>query len=539
MCGIIAIFNSPTPLKLKTLKAAKKMRHRGPDASGIIHGKGSLYHWAIAHERLAIVDPKSGAQPFETDKGTILAVNGEIYNHEKIKTNKEKTKSDCEVIATQYDANIPVEVMLHSLDGVYAFVLFNKSSGSILVARDRIGVMPLYYGYGYDGSIAFASEMKTLEGLVGCVNIFPPGYMYEGGDIRPIPHLALTYDEFQYKKTIINETYSYCKDIKDKLFRATEKRIMADVPWGVLLSGGLDSSIIGYLANRVKYGNLKTFCIGLEGSQDCKAATEMAEALDSDHTNFTFTKKEGWDAIRDVIYHLETYDVTTIRAGTPMFLLARKIRALGIKMVLSGEGSDEMFAGYLYFHNAPNAALLQKECYDKIKELHQYDCLRANKAMAAFGIECRLPFLDMHFLDYVMKEIPAKLRMVQNGVEKHILRESFKDSPIPKTILNRQKEQFSDGVGYGWIDYIKEKTNVYNSILNRANEFFPVNTPKTAEAFHYRMIFDELFNIKGAVKTVPYQKSCACSTGNAARWKGNEKNDASGRSVKHHKKSII
>jgi asparagine synthase (glutamine-hydrolysing) len=530
MCGILAIFNSSNINKHNILKSSKTMRHRGPDASGILHGKD----WAIAHERLAIVDPKSGSQPFQTDNNTILAVNGEIYNHYDLKTGSEKTKSDCEVIATRYDLDTPSNALLHSLDGVYAFVLYNKKTKSILVARDRIGVMPLYYGYGYDGSIAFASEMKALQGLVGCVNIFPPGHKYEGKTIEPIPDLAITCN-ISTTHLPVEEYYS---GIEHRLFEATKKRIMSDVPWGVLLSGGLDSSIIGHLANKVSDQPLKTFCIGLEGSQDAKAANDMAESLGSDHTNFTFTKEEGWDAIADVIYHLETYDVTTIRAGTPMFLLARKIRSMGIKMVLSGEGSDELFAGYLYFHNAPNAKALQQECYDKVKALHQYDCLRANKAMAAFGIECRVPFLDMGFVDYVMNEIPPEHKMVQNGVEKHLLRSSFETSSMPKTILNRQKEQFSDGVGYGWIDFIKEKTSCYDSILKKVHHFFPTNTPKTSEAFYYRMLFDKIFSVPGSVETVPYEDSCACSTGAAALWKGNEINDASGRSVNVHKKAV-
>ena len=507
MCGILAIFNTRKK-RQDILKYVRKLRHRGPDASGIVCGPD----FCIAHERLSIIDPVSGAQPFKNEQG-ILAVNGEIYNYKKLLTGEEKTRSDCEVILT--NSNVDIRTLVSNLDGVFAFVLYKD--GQIYAARDPIGVVPLYYGYGYDGSIAFASEMKALEGLVGVVNIFPPGHYYDDG--------IICYDALG---SCMLKNPCYERSIKTVLGMATEKRTMSDVPWGVLLSGGLDSAIVAHLAS-LKH-KIKTFCIGLEGSQDCVAAQAMANHIQSDHTNFTFTKEEGWDAIRDVIYHLETYDVTTIRAGVPMFLLARRIRAMGIKMVLSGEGSDEIFGGYLYFHNAPDPLAFQQECFDKIKRLHVYDCLRANKAMAAFGVECRVPFLDVDFVKYAM-QIPAEERMVKNGFEKYILRKEF-ENDLPESIVWRQKEQFSDGVGYGWIDYLKEKTKIYESIV--AKGFFPKHQPKTAEAFYYRMIFEEMFKTTGAIETVPYEDSCACSTSTASKWAGNEVHDASGRSVSVH-----
>ena len=356
MCGIIAIFKSNVPIKQKILKASQSLRHRGPDASGIQHGEQNGTFWAIAHERLAIMDPRSGAQPFSTDK-TILAVNGEIYNYTSIITDNEKTCSDCEVILTNYENGIQDERLIQMLDGVFAFVLMDKQTGNIIVARDAVGVMPLYYGYGYDGSIAFASEMKALKGLVGSVRIFPPGHMFTKGQLIPIPNVHITPTNYMIQSL---DDSDHLTNIKDKLQSAVVKRTMSHVPWGLLLSGGLDSSIVSAIA-ALNIKKLNTFCIGLEGSQDCKAAELMATAIESNHTTFTFTKEEGWDAIRDVIYHLETYDVTTIRAGTPMYLLARKIRAMGIKMVLSGEGSDEIFGGIYIFTIVPMPKLFKKK----------------------------------------------------------------------------------------------------------------------------------------------------------------------------------
>ena len=507
MCGILAIFNT-TYSKSTIQKHIRKLRHRGPDASKLVEGP----NYFIAHERLSIVDPVSGAQPFQSDQG-VLTVNGEIYNFKELATGEETTGSDCEVILT--NSTMEIRKLVRHLDGVYAFVLYKD--GKVYAARDPLGVVPLYYGHGYDGSIAFASEMKALEGLVGVVKVFPPGHVYDGSFVC-VETLGAC---------MLRRPYSDCM-LKDVLQTATEKRTMADVPWGVLLSGGLDSAIIAYLAS-IKH-NIRTFCIGLEGSQDCEAAWKVAKHIRSDHTSFTFTKEEGWEAVRDVIYHLETYDVTTIRAGVPMFLLARRIRATGVKMVLSGEGSDEIFGGYLYFHNAPNPMAFQQECFDKLKRLHLYDCLRANKAMAAFGIECRVPFLDLNFVKYAM-QIPAEDRMVHKGIEKFILRNEFKNC-IPDSVLWRQKEQFSDGVGYGWIDFLKEKTKQYEPLIG--NGFFTTHRPKTGEAFYYRMVFEQLFRTNGAVTTVPYEDSCACSTGTASKWKGNETHDASGRSVLVH-----
>ncbi len=521
MCGILAIFNAEEKTqRTKLLNASSKLRHRGPDASGIIVGEG----YGIAHERLSIMDPASGAQPFESDAGTILAVNGEIYNYKDF-TFKTKTKSDCEVIMHLWDNNVRGKQLLDKLDGVYAFVIYNKHTQQCFVTRDKIGVVPLYYGYGYDGSMAFASEMKALEGIVGTVQEFPPGQYYNG-------KFNANTEQWEMPKNIQTPSTMYKQEISAKLYKATEKRLMSDVEYGVLLSGGLDSSIIAALAQaQATERILKTFCIGLEGSEDSIYAQKMAAHIGSEHYSFNYTKEEGWDAIRDVIYHLETFDVTTIRAGTPLFLLARRIRAMGIKMVLSGEGADEIFGGYLYFHNAPNREEFYDETVRKLTNLYKYDCRRANKAMAAFGVECRVPFLDDEFLQYVMKEMDPSAKMPQEGYEKWILRSAF-DAILPPDIAWRRKEQFSDGVGHGWIDFLKEQTKKEcEHLMTRAKEFFPESTPKTSEAFYYRMVFDSRFKTPGAVGTVPYEDSCACSTGTAAKWKGNDCKDPSGRSI--------
>jgi len=522
MCGIIAIINSTVDTRTKLIDASSKLRHRGPDASGIVVGDG----YAIAHERLSIMDPSSGAQPFESDAGTVLTVNGEIYNYKDFEFDR-KTNSDCEAILHLWDTGVRNGSLLDKLDGVYAFVIYNKHSGECFVARDPVGVVPLYYGYGYDGSIAFASEMKALEGIVGTVKEFPPGWYCDGKSFYPRSHIWPMATQHDSDAVLLKHQ----SEIQQKLTKATHKRLMSDVEYGVLLSGGLDSSIIAALAMRLSGKRLKTFCIGLEGSEDGQYANKMAKHIGSDHYSFHYTKENGWDAIKNVIYHLETFDVTTIRAGVPLFLLARRIRAMGLKMVLSGEGSDELFGGYLYFHNAPNKKEFHDETVRKLANLHRYDCLRANKAMAAFGVECRVPFLDFDFVKYVMRDVDPVFKMPRDGYEKWLLRSTF-EKKLPSEVCWRRKEQFSDGVGHGWIDFLKEQTGKEcGHLMERAKDFFPESTPKTPEAFYYRMVFDSLFKTPGAVKTVPYEDSCACSTGVAAKWKGNEVNDASGRSI--------
>ena len=524
MCGIVAIFNSKANVKSKLLQASALLRHRGPDSSGIICAED----YGIAHERLAIIDPTSEAQPFVSKQGTILAVNGEIYNHSKYKHYTTQTKSDCEIIMHLYDDGYRDDRLLEKLDGVYSFVIYNTQSKQLFVARDMFGVIPLYYGYGYDGCIAFASEMKALKGIVGNIKEFPPGAFFNGKTMcRLIRSWPLKTAEEKIEECMDN--------IFHKLTFATTKRLMSSVQYGFLLSGGLDSSIIAAIGSRLLTKPINTFCIGLEGSEDTKYAQIMADHIGSKHFAFTYTVDEGWDAIKNVIFHLETFDTTTIRAGVPLYLLARKIRAMGCKMVLSGEGADEIFGGYLYFHNAKDKQDFHDETVRKVLNLHRYDNLRANKAMAAFGVECRIPFLDREFVEYCMRDINPVLKMPKDKYEKWILRKTF-ENYLPEKIMWRRKEQFSDGVGHAWIDTLKKKTfEQCGHLMDKATDFFPVSTPKTPEAFYYRMLFESMFNIPGSVQTVPYEDSCACSTGIAAQWSGNEIHDASGRSISIHK----
>lgn len=541
MCGILAILNTPTA-NIATVRALEQLNHRGPDASGYIETENAY----IGHTRLSIVDPESGAQPFQTDTGTILTVNGEIYNHEVLNsmhTAECKTRSDCEAIAHMYDHlqkdntysdSSKCEAVCCFLDGVYAFVLVNGTEQ--FAARDPLGVIPLYYGYKKGGGVAFASEAKALFMIVDFVSEFPPGYYYYNGEIKQFykPSWKLN----PSIGTLNRQQFNEGREIGKTLVAAVKKRMMSDVPWGVLLSGGLDSSIIAAIAARESATPINTFAIGLEGSPDLKAAEVMAAHIKSNHRSYTFTVEEALNVLPEVIRHLETYDVTTIRAGTPMYILARHIKATGVKMVLSGEGADELYGGYMYFHNCPNETEFYLETQRKVLDLHLYDCLRANKAMSAWGVECRVPFLDMDMVDYSMNIRPG-LKMPNEGrIEKHILRETF-STFLPETICWRQKEQFSDGVGYKWIDSIKNMTKQTLSwkLWKRRALMFPWHTPRTHEAMYYRIYFDKYFNIPGAVSMVPYGKSCACSSAIAASWKGNEIDDASGRSVKKHIKS--
>lgn len=552
MCGILALINAQKGQKDKVHHNLSLLNHRGPDSSGVKFFDtvdGTHY---LGHTRLAIVDPESGAQPFETDAGTLLAVNGEIYNCGQLKslyTAEHRTKSDCECIAYLNDTMWPAyEKLCCMINGVYAFVCMTKHNGRVWAARDPLGVVPLYYGYKRDGTMAFASEMKALNGLIDTVSEFPPGHYYVNGEgfkkfyhpswkITMPPLRPPNYPEWIQKGRKTGIRYA--------LENAVKKRMMSDVPWGVLLSGGLDSSIIAALASAAQHEwdympAINTFSIGLEGSPDLEAAELVAKHIGTNHRSYKFTVDEALNAIPEVIRHLETYDVTTIRAGVPMYLLARKIKATGVKMVLSGEGADEIYGGYMYFHNAPNWEEFFQETQRKIFDLHYYDCLRANKAMAAWGVECRVPFLDMDHLEHAMKLDPRLKMPSDERMEKHILRETFADL-LPKEICWRQKEQFSDGVGYKWIDSIKKMASdsIHRKVWNRRNIMFPMHMPKTYEAMYYRMYYEKYFHIPGAFALVPYGKSCACSSDTAARWKGNEKDDASGRSVKNHIKSVV
>lgn len=554
MCGILAIFNHNQNTADKFRAQLDKLTHRGPDACGYYFEPNNYF---LGHRRLAIMDPESGKQPFKTAKGTMLAVNGEIYNYKHlIRTENVNptTKSDCEVIALLFDtfleqdasigdkALTPDKVMdklCGYLDGVFSFVIVKKDM--VFAARDNIGVIPLYYGYKGNKEYQFASEIKALDN-VDFVAEFPPGHFFYNGEFHMMKHEKA--NVWKNIKPSEDNTYAICEaydHIKFHLANAVSKRLMSDVQWGILLSGGLDSSVVAALARQLLPNQeIRTFSIGLEGSPDIAAAEKVAKHLNTKHTSFTFTVDEAWEALPKVIYHLETYDVTTIRAGTPMYLLAEKIKATGCKMVLSGEGSDEMFGGYMYFWNCPSPEELFFETQRKLKDLHYYDCLRANKAMAAHGVECRVPFLDITMLDYVMSLNPRLKMPHGEKIEKFILRESF-ENDLPDDILWRQKEQFSDGVGYAWIDSLQERSkNMVEWKLweNRGN-MFPTNTPKTYEALYYRMIFEKSFTIPGASLLVPYGASCACSSDTAAKWKGNEVDDASGRSVKNHIKSTV
>lgn len=544
MCGILALLNTPTSY-ITFEEHLSRLNHRGPDASGHIQTENAY----IGHTRLSIVDPESGAQPFQTDKGTILTVNGEIYNHEVLNsmhTTVCKTRSDCEAIAHIYDHiqmdntysdSSKLEAVCCFLDGVYAFVLVNGTEH--FAARDPLGVIPLYYGYKKGGGVAFASEAKALMGIVDFVAEFPPGYYYYNGEIKQFYKPTWKLNPSMYVKVGDRKEFNEGREIGKTLVSAVKKRMMSDVPWGVLLSGGLDSSIIAAIAARESAAPINTFSIGLEGSPDLKAAEVMAQHIKSNHRSYTFTVEEALAVLPDVIRHLETYDVTTIRAGTPMYLLARHIKATGVKMVLSGEGADELYGGYMYFHNCPNETEFYFETQRKVLDLHLYDCLRANKAMSAWGVECRVPFLDMDMVDYSMGIHPGLKIPNEGRIEKHILRETF-STLLPESICWRQKEQFSDGVGYKWIDSIKAMTKQTLSwkLWKRRAIMFPWHTPRSYEAMYFRIYFDKYFNIPGAVNMVPYGKTCACSSAIAAKWKGNETNDASGRSVKNHIKSV-
>lgn len=547
MCGIVGIFQikeQTKELRKKALKMSQKIRHRGPDWSGIYVGKSAI----LAHERLSIVDPQSGGQPlYSPDKKQALAVNGEIYNHRDIRERyagkyEFQTGSDCEVILALYrDKGID---FLEDLNGIFAFALYDEEKDEYLIARDPIGVIPLYIGKDNEGRVYVASELKALEGFCDEYEPFLPGHYYwsrEGKMTRWYKRDWTSYDA-------VKDNPASVQDVHDALEAAVQRQLMSDVPYGVLLSGGLDSSVISaiakkYSAMRVETDNtaaawwpqLHSFAVGLKGAPDLAKAKEVADHIGTVHHEINYTVQEGLDAIRDVIYYIETYDVTTVRASTPMYLLARVIKSMGIKMVLSGEGADEVFGGYLYFHKAPTPRDFHEETVRKLSKLHLYDCLRANKSLSAWGVEGRVPFLDKEFLDVAMRLNPAAKMCPGNTIEKKIVREAFADM-LPESVAWRQKEQFSDGVGYSWIDSLKEMTSqaVTDEQMAHAAERFPINPPMNKEEYFYRSIFEEHFPSRSAALSVPSVPSVACSTAEALAWDASFKNqnDPSGRAVK-------
>ena len=541
--GILDIKSGADALRPKALELSRLLRHRGPDWSGIYHSDNAI----LVHERLSIVDTEHGAQPlYNANNTNVLAVNGEIYNHKVLATNLSidynfKTASDCEVILPLYE-EFGVD-FVDKLQGMFAFCLYNEADNSYLIARDHIGIIPLYTGYDSEGNFYVASEMKALMPICKTVSEFPPGHILDSRVGKLEKYYKRNWQEFG---AIKDNTTSTAK-IREALEESVKSHLMTDVPYGVLLSGGLDSSLISaitqkFAARRIEDNDLAdawwpkvhSFACGLEGSPDLIAAQTVADSIGTIHHSVVFTEQEGIDALKEVIYHLETYDVTTIRASTPMYLMARKIKAMGIKMVLSGEGADEIFGGYLYFHKAPNAQEFHEELNRKLDRLHKFDCLRANKSMSAWGIEARVPFLDKNFMDVAMRINPED-KMCGNGkMEKAILRESF-EGYLPKEILWRQKEQFSDGVGYSWIDGLKNyvEAQVTEQQLANAEIRFPINTPDSKEAYFYRCIFEERFPLTSAADCVIGGKSVACSTEEALAWDESFQNNAdpSGRAV--------
>ncbi len=547
MCGIVAIYNNQIrfdkDMRSKCLEMSKKVRHRGPDWSGIYSTDNAI----LAHERLSIVDIKSGRQPlFSNDENIILTVNGEIYNHLDFRNSSKidyeyQTNSDCEVIIPLYK-KYGCELVNH-INGIFSFFIYNKSENSFFVARDPIGVIPLYMGNDDNGTYYFSSEMKCLVGKCSKIKEFPPGHYMTNNDNNPIKYYDKDWMNYDNIKNNNSKT-----DLRESLEDAVKRQLMSDVPFGVLLSGGLDSSLISSIVKKFSkkriesnqekdawWPQIHSFAVGLKGSPDLIAASKVSKHLGTIHHEIHFTIQEALDSLEDVIYYLETYDVTTVRASTPMYLMARYIKSMGVKMVLSGEGADEIFGGYLYFHKAPNAREFHEETVRKINKLHLFDCLRANKSLSAWGVEGRVPFLDKEFIDYSMN-IDPKLKMINSDkIEKHILRDSF-NGYLPNDILWRQKEQFSDGVGYNWIDSLKEhaEKSVSDKDYNNRLIIFPVNTPKSKEEFLFRRIFEKHFPGDDCALCVPSSKSVACSTEEALKWDKSflDMNDPSGRSIK-------
>ncbi|AZG72958.1 asparagine synthase B [Shewanella livingstonensis] len=548
MCSIFSILDIKTDasqLRQVALEMSKLLRHRGPDWSGIYADNNAI----LTHERLSIVDVDHGAQPLISfDGNLVLAVNGEIYNHKQLKAQlgdkyQYKTNSDCEVILSlyqEYGCDF-----LDKLNGIFAFVLYDKAKGTYLIGRDHMGIIPLYTGLDASGNFYVASEMKALMPVCKTVAEFYPGQYLYSADGKPTQYYHRDWRDFD----AVKDNPASIEELREALEAAVKRQLMSDVPYGVLLSGGLDSSVISaitqtYAKHRIEndgetgawWPQLHSFAVGLAESPDLVAAQKVADAIGTIHHPIVYTFQEGLDAIKEVIYHLETYDVTTIRAATPMYLMARKIKAMGIKMVLSGEGADELFGGYLYFHKAPNAQAFHEELVRKLDKLHLFDCLRANKAMAAWGLEARVPFLDKEFIDVAMRINPEAKMSKDGRIEKHILRQAF-EHKLPKEVVWRQKEQFSDGVGYSWIDGLKAHAaeNVDDVQFANAKFRFPYNTPESKEAYFYRSFFEEFFPLASAAETVPGGKTVACSTPEALLWDASLQgiNDPSGRAVKN------
>ncbi|WP_103071151.1 asparagine synthase B [Aquimarina sediminis] len=546
MCGIVCAFDlkqGSEELRPQLLEMSKKIRHRGPDWSGIYSNENAI----MAHERLAIVDPVSGKQPlFSADKKLVLAANGEIYNHRELRKQFEgiydfQTESDCEIILALYEKK--GADFLDDLSGIFAFALYDVEKDEYLISRDHMGIIPLYMGWDQNGTFYVGSELKALERVCTKIELFPPGhYLYsKDGELKR----WYKRDWAEYKA--VQENQTSIDELRDALEAAVHRQLMSDVPYGVLLSGGLDSSVTSAIAKkysekRIESGDTKdawwpklhSFSVGLEGSPDLEAAQKVADHIGTVHHEIKFTIREGLDAIKDVIYNLETYDITTIRASTPMYLMARVIKSMGVKMVLSGEGADEIFGGYLYFHKAPNAKEFHEETVRKLDKLHMYDCLRANKSLAAWGIEGRVPFLDKEFMDVAMRINPEDKMINGERMEKWVIRKAF-ESYLPESVAWRQKEQFSDGVGYSWIDTLKEvvETEVTDEQMQNAHFRFPIQTPQNKEEFYYRSIFEGHFPSDAAALSVPQEPSVACSTKIALEWDEAFKNmnDPSGRAV--------
>ena len=545
MCGIVCAYNENIEMegrRTQLLSMSKQIRHRGPDWNGIYVDNDAI----LAHERLAIVDPVSGGQPlFSQNKKLVLAVNGEIYNHgalRQLTPNYDyQTGSDCEVILGLYQSE--GMAFIDKLNGIFAFVLYDADQNLFFAARDHMGVIPLYMGWDAQGTLYFASELKALEGQCNKIEVFPPGHFYDGKQQKLIKWYDRSWRDFE----AVKERETDIEQLREALESAVHRQLMSDVPYGVLLSGGLDSSITSALAKKFAkkrvesndisdawWPQLHSFSIGLKGSPDLKAAQLVADHIGTVHHEVTFTVQEGIDAIKDVIFYLETYDITTVRASTPMYLLARVIKSMGIKMVLSGEGADELFGGYLYFHKAPSAQEFHDETVRKLDKLYQYDCLRANKSLAAWGIEGRVPFLDKEFMDVAMSINPKDKMISEDRMEKWVLRKAF-ESYLPAQVAWRQKEQFSDGVGYDWIDSLKEvvEREVSDQDMNVAHHRFPIQPPQTKEEYYYRSIFEEHFPSETAALTVPSEPSVACSTPTALAWDASFKNmiEPSGRAI--------
>ena len=544
MCGIVCAFNTKNndSLRPKVLEMAKTIRHRGPDWSGIYSNENAI----VAHERLAIVDPSSGQQPlFSKNKRFVLAANGEIYNHMELRKEFPEydflTKSDCEVILALYEKY--GRDFLDKLNGIYAFSIYDSLKDEYFIARDHMGIIPLYIGWDKQDVFYVSSELKALEGQCNKIELFPPGNYFHSSDKKFVSWYNRDWRDFENVKDLESDI----NKLRESLESAVHRQLMSDVPYGVLLSGGLDSSITSAIAKKYSqkriesndkqpawWPQLHSFSVGLEGSPDLAAAKKVADYIGTIHHEIVFTIQEGLDAIKDVIYNLETYDITTIRASTPMYLMARVIKSMGIKMVLSGEGADELFGGYLYFHKAPNAREFHEETVRKLDKLHMYDCLRANKSLAAWGVEGRVPFLDKEFIDVAMTLNPKDKMINRDRIEKWILRKAFEDY-LPKEIVWRQKEQFSDGVGYSWIDTLKtvvEKLISDEQMANAAQKF-SIQPPGTKEEYYYRSLFSEHFPSDTAAKCVPQEPSVACSTKIALEWDEAFKslNEPSGRAI--------